>query len=111
MFYNIQAHKVIIGSKAEDGSYYIRVDDYPSIYKASASALPWAEAVYSNSVSTSLFTKNITSVSAVTIRTDDGKPASSWLIIRMRKHPTNSWPSPAAARPIPPMNSAVCIRC
>ena len=73
VFYNIQAHKVVIGSKAEDGSYYIRVDDYPSIYKASASALPWAEAVYSNSVSTSLFTKNITSVSAVTIQTDDGE--------------------------------------
>ena len=70
VFYNIQAHTVVIGSKAEDGSYYIRVDDYPSIYKASASSLPWAEAVYSNSVSTSLFTKNITDVSSVIVKTE-----------------------------------------
>lgn len=63
-------HTVVIGSKAEDGSYYIRVDDYPSIYKASASSLPWAEAVYSNSVSTSLFTKNITDVSSVIVKTE-----------------------------------------
>lgn len=46
------------------------MDDYPSIYKASASSLPWAEAVYSNSVSTSLFTKNITDVSSVIVKTE-----------------------------------------
>lgn len=73
VYYNVQPHKVVIGSKNDDGNYYVMVDDMVSIYEVSAASLPWAEAVYENAISTSLFNKNITDVSAITIRTADGE--------------------------------------
>ncbi|MCI8554620.1 MAG: DUF4340 domain-containing protein [Clostridiales bacterium] len=69
VYYNVQPHRVVIGSRSDSGSYYVMVDDMVSIYEVSASALPWAEAVYENSVNTSLFRKNITDVAAVSITT------------------------------------------
>lgn len=111
VFYNIQAHTVVIGSKAEDGSYYIRVDDYPSIYKALASSLPWAEAVYSNSVSTSLFTKNITDVSSVIVKTEGEKARFELTHYPEAETANEQLAVTAAVRPIPLMSSAAYIRC
>lgn len=68
---NVQEHTLSL-SKPENGYYYMIVDDFKSIYRISASQLPWAELTYGECVLPTLFLKNITTVDQLRY-TIDGK--------------------------------------
>ncbi|MBR3289722.1 MAG: DUF4340 domain-containing protein [Clostridia bacterium] len=65
--YNRVSYTLSLGGKDEQGDYYALVDEVDAVYTVPASAVPWAEAVYGDLVSSTLFLHYITDVSDITI--------------------------------------------
>ncbi len=73
IYYNAATSKITVGSKDDNGNYYVMVEGYNAIYLVSASSLATiAERTYVNTISELLFLKTITDLKQVSI-TVDGK--------------------------------------
>lgn len=72
-YYNVAAHTITVGSKDEDGNYYVMADDIPVIYLvSSASISSWVTLQYDDVADTLLFMENISNVKSMSL-TVDGK--------------------------------------
>lgn len=71
-YYNVQAHTVTVGKKADGDRYYVMVDDLDVIYLVSAGSMPWLEVTYNSVASTMLFLQDITDIQSISV-TESGK--------------------------------------
>lgn len=71
IYYNTVQSKITVGSKDEDGNYYIMMDGHNVIYLVAADSLSGVvERTYVNTISKLLFLKNIADLQKVSITTD-----------------------------------------
>lgn len=71
IYYNSVHSKITVGSKDEDGNYYVMIDDHNAIYLVAADSLAVAvERTYVNTITELLFLKTITDLRQVSITTD-----------------------------------------
>lgn len=66
-YYNVEAHTVTVGKKADDGRYYVMVDDLNVIYLVSAGSIPWVDVTYNSVASTMLFLEDITGIQSIAV--------------------------------------------
>lgn len=65
-YYNVTPHTLTVGSKDEDGNYYLMADDIDVIYRVSASSLSaWVELQYDDVADKMLFMTDITTVGSM----------------------------------------------
>ena len=71
IYYNAATSKITVGSKDDNGNYYVMVDGHNAIYLVSAPSLSTVvERTYVNTISELLFLKSITDLKQVSISTD-----------------------------------------
>ncbi len=71
IYYNSVHSKITVGSKDEDGNYYVMIDDQNAIYLVAASLLSdVVERTYVNTITKLLFLKTITDLKQVSISAD-----------------------------------------
>lgn len=71
IYYNASTSKVTVGSKDNNGNYYVMVDGHNAIYLVdSTSLVPVVERTYVNSIIDLLFLKGITTLKQVSISAD-----------------------------------------
>ena len=71
IYYNSVQSKITVGSKDEDGNYYVMIDDHDAIYLVAGSSLSVAvERTYVNTITELLFLKTITDLRQGSITTD-----------------------------------------
>ncbi len=71
IYYNAATSKITVGSKDDNGNYYVMVEGNNAIYLVSASSLATvAERTYVNTISKLLFLKTITDIKQVNISAD-----------------------------------------
>lgn len=70
VYYNTVTHKVTVGSKDDNGNYYVMIDGHNVIYLVSSSSLSHVvERTYVNTISELLFLKPITELKQVSVAT------------------------------------------
>lgn len=71
IYYNASTSKVTVGSKDDNGNYYVMIDGHNAIYLvASSSLMNVVERTYVNTISELLFLKTITDLKQVSISAD-----------------------------------------
>lgn len=71
IYYNAATSKITVGSKDDNGNYYVMIDGHNAIYLVAASSLATVvERTYVNTISELLFLKTITDLKQVSISAD-----------------------------------------
>lgn len=72
VIYGTETHTVTIGSKNDDGNYYVMVNGIDVIYLVSSASLAWAETTYNDLVNPGMFLESIDNIDSIAF-TIDGK--------------------------------------
>ena len=71
IYYNTATSRITIGSKDDNGNYYVMVNDHNAIYLVASTSLETvAERTYANTISELLFLKNILDIKQFSVTTD-----------------------------------------
>lgn len=71
IYYNAVTHNITVGSKNQDGHYYVMIDDVDVIYLVSAESMSMIiERTYDNTISDLMFLKNIAEVGKIQVTID-----------------------------------------